>query len=270
MAIDNSFMIRRFQKMERVFMLLSPYTRLPYVECDEATFDDQVYFFAEEEQARAAVESFARNEITVQVGAVPNDKIDGLLTNLYAMGVNRVVIQDVGAPVYLELEQLKDAPDLEAMKNDKVPRANPACQLTGLYFSQELRRKIKRNAKQKKELVALEEEWAVNLMRSRLIVSLDITDNNGPLVKDKKGQKVKVPVIRNKKGDVYQPCFTDLWEFQKFNNGKSARFQLIPVNFADLPKHLIGESIGFVVNPAGYNLTLSKKQMETLQQKYGE
>ena len=139
---------------------------------------------------------------------------------------------------------------------------NPQLQLTALYFLQELRRPIERDLEAKKRLRSLEEEMAANLMRSRFIVTMDLTENGGDLKPGAKNQKVKIPYVKNKNGDIYQPCYTDFGEFQKFNaKNKDAKMRLSAVSYDDLPKYLVGQAKGFVFNPAGFNLILTKEQM---------
>ena len=53
MSVDYRLMIKNLQEMETLFVAFSQTTRMPYVECDEETFDDQVYLFAEEEEAKS-------------------------------------------------------------------------------------------------------------------------------------------------------------------------------------------------------------------------
>ena len=52
MTVDNSFTMKKFQSMEIIYVSFSQITKLPYVECDPETFDDQVYMFTEEEAAK--------------------------------------------------------------------------------------------------------------------------------------------------------------------------------------------------------------------------
>ena len=108
-------------------------------------------------------------------------------------------------------------PDMEAMRNDKLPRLNPELQLTAIYFLQELRRPVERDLAARKRLRTLEEEMAANLMRSRFIIVLDVEEDTKGGKTDGKNRKAKVPYVKTKNGDVFQPCYTDFGEFQKFN-----------------------------------------------------
>ena len=58
MTVDNSFTMKKFQSMEIIYVTFSQITKLPYVECDPETFDDQVYMFTEEEAAKEFAKSY--------------------------------------------------------------------------------------------------------------------------------------------------------------------------------------------------------------------
>lgn len=268
MTIDNSFLVKKFEKYETIYVLFSQATKLPFVECDEETFDDQVYVFTEEAATQEFAKKYTQDKILLAAAKIPNEQIKGFLSSLYALGVNALMIQDVGAPVRVALEQLMPRPDLEKLMNDKIPRVNPQLQLTAIYFLQELRRPIERDLESRKHLRSLEEEMAANLMRARFIVAVDVTDS--PDAKPgSPEEKIKVPYVKNKKGEVFQPCYTDFGEFQKFNaRNKNAKMRLMAVTYDNLPKYLVGEAKGFVFNPAGFNLTLTKEQMELMKKNY--
>ena len=119
----------------------------------------------------------------------------------------------------VELEQLAPKPDLEALKAEAIPKLNPELQLTALYFLQELRRPVERTQAEKKQLRDLEEEMAVNLMKSRFIVAVDITDLEGEWNPKEGNQKVKIPFVKNKEGDIFQPCYSDMGEFKSLTPG---------------------------------------------------
>ena len=269
MTVDNSFLIKKFQKFENIFVLFSQTTKLPFVECDEETFDDQVYVFTDETRVQDFARKYTNEKLLLAAAKIPNAQFKGFLTSLYALGVNALMVQDEGAPVRVELEQLLPPPNAEAMQNDKLPRFNPELQLTAIYFLQELRRPVERDLEGKKRLRALEEEMAANLMRSRFIIVLDIEENPKEGQPAPKNRKVKVPYVKTKNGEVFQPCYTDFGEFQKFNaRNKNVKLKLAAVAYDDLPKYLVGEAKGFVFNPAGFNLILTKEQMEQMKKNY--
>ena len=65
MTVDNSFTMKKFQSMEIIYVTFSQITKLPYVECDPETFDDQVYMFTEEEAAKEFAKSYVEKNTTI-------------------------------------------------------------------------------------------------------------------------------------------------------------------------------------------------------------
>ena len=74
--------------------------------------------------------------------------------------------------------------------------------------------------------------------------------------------KVNIPCIRNKEQKAFQPFFSDTMEAEKFIKGKKLR--LLRVKFMDLSKYLIDAVDGYAINPLGFNLLLTKEQIEKL------
>ena len=273
MTIDNSFMIKRLEGFETLFVLFSAATHSPFVECDEDTMDDQVYVCTSEEGAKECAERYRADKLAVQPARLPGKAAKAFFTSLYLFGVTAVILRDEGAPVRIALDQLAKSPDLEKMKQAKVPGANPELQLTGMYFMQELSRPVERNAEEKKHLRELEEEMAHNLLHARLIISVDVSAVKGPWNPADPEQRklVRVPMIRHKNGKNYQPVYTDISEFQKFNqNNKNAKLQVLVVTYDRLAGLLVKEAEGVAFNPGGFNLVLNRAQMQQMAKRYGE
>ena len=51
MAIDYTLTVKKIHSLEKIYVLFSASTRMPFVECDPEEFDDQIYIFANEELA---------------------------------------------------------------------------------------------------------------------------------------------------------------------------------------------------------------------------
>lgn len=274
MAIDNSFMKKKFESFKEIFVLYNQQMRVPFIECDDETYDDQVYVFTTQEMAQEYARRFTNEKYLLVALQMPQKVIRGFLLALYEYGVNAVVVQDEGAPMRVQLTDLVDRPDLEAMKNDKIPRCNPELQLTAIYFMQELRRPIERDQEEKRHLHELEAEMAHYLLTSRLIITFDVTAIKGKFIPGDPQQqkKVKIPLVRTKDNRSYQPIYTDFGEFRRFNskNKQPVKLNLLPVTYDKLPGMLIRESRGFVFNPGGFNLVLEREQIEQMRKVYGK
>ena len=127
---------------------------------------------------------------------------------------------------------------------------------------------MERDTKEKKRLKEMEEEMAVNLLRSRFIVTMDM-----PAVKGAGGKKPawRISLVRNKSGKAYQPVYTDYFEFRKFNEkNRGARIRMKVVGYDDLEKELAKNAEGYVFNPAGFNLILNRDQIGQMKKRYGK
>ena len=70
---------------------------------------------------------------------------------------------------------------------------------------------------------------------------------------------VRVPYIKNDKGEMYQAIFTDGYELQKFDPKKKLR--PVAVAFDDLEKFLVTDAKGFILNPQSIALPLRREQL---------
>ncbi|MDO4621879.1 MAG: SseB family protein [Eubacteriales bacterium] len=270
MAIDNSFIIKKIEKFEYLHILYSTATKLPFIECDDETFDDQIYAFTTEEMTQAFARRYITDKILLNAVKIPNDVFQKFFRSLYLLGVNAVMIQDEGAPVRVQLSQLCEAPDISEMKNTKVPAANPEMQLTGIYFMQELTRPIQRSNAEKKHLHELEEEMAHNLLNSPLILTMDTTGIEGKWNPADKNQRPKVPMVTTKNGKSYQPVYTEIGEVRKFmqQTKSQQRLEMLAMPYEKLEGFLVGASEGFVFNPGGFNLILNRDQYKQMLTRY--
>ena len=273
MAIDNSFMKKRIEKMQYLYILFSAVTHLPFVECDDKTFDDQVYVFTSEEMTQAFAKGYTAQKIMLQAVRISAPMFKGFFESLYQYDITAVMLQEEGAPVRIPLSDLAEKPEMNTEEAKKIPVSNPSLQLTSMYFMQELRRPVKeRDEEEKKQLLALEEEMAHNLLRSRFIVTFDTSRVQGEWNPKDKSARVGIPMIRSKDEHSFQPVYSDITEFRRFaaKTKDKRKMRLVPVDYPDLKRFLTKEAEGFVFNPAGFNLILTRKQMERLERLYGK
>ena len=71
------------------------------------------------------------------------------------------------------------------------------------------------------------------------------------LQKEEKG----IPLVKLKDGQLYQPAFTDILEFQKFN--RENKMRPVVVEAAKVPTVLANEAQGIILNVMGVNLPLT-------------
>lgn len=271
MESDNQQRMEKFQNLEKVYILYNQQMNIPFVECDEQTLDDQVYVFASKEAAVTWAAPFAKEKYQLVVREFPGKLFQAWLVTIAALGINALMLQEEGAPVRLQLSDLIQMPDFRKAKEAKIPEANPELQLTMIYLLQEIRRPVERTEDEKKELVRLEEEMAHNLLHSRIIVSFDTPGVKGKWNPTKPGQEAKVPVIKTQDGSVFQPVYTEIGEFRKFNlRNKNRTMQLAAVPFEKLSTFLLKNTKGMILNPGGFNYILTRELMDNLMKRYGD
>ncbi|MGI6117152.1 MAG: SseB family protein [Bilifractor sp.] len=268
MAIDMRFEAKRFLKFDQILALYSTATNLPFVECDDKTFCDQVYVFTKEETLQEYARIFRKDQYGLKAFAFPNDKFQMFFDQLYAMGVDTIQLVDEGAPVPVKLPDLaaqSKFPDLP----DGLPKTNPEVQLTAAYFMQGARRHMEFSQDEKKHLRDLEEEMAVNLVRSSFIVAFDTSQVKGKWNPADKRQKVGIPYIKNKAGKVFFPVYSDFYEFRRFNSGnRNMKLSITAVDYDALPKIIRKPAEAFVFNPASINLSLTVEQLREMKRRY--
>lgn len=270
MAIDYTLTVKKIQGLEKIYVLFSASTRMPFVECDAEEFDDQIYVYADEEMANEAVKVYAEKQQPTGVIPMEQNQYLAFFGSLHLIGVNLVVfVDDEGGVARVPLDEIAKL-DPKVHERKALPMINTALQLTVIYFIQELRRpnQKKDDMERVKRLQELEEEMIADLVRSRFILAVDFSKVEGDIDPAKPNPNVQVPVVKAPNGDAYQPIFTDVWEFQKFHKNPEIKLRMAPVEFQGLLRSLVPQAKGFVLNPNGVNLILSREQLTAITKKF--
>ena len=82
----------------------------------------------------------------------------------------------------------------------------------------------------------------------------------------------RVPMVTARNGKKYQLVYTDFQEMDRFvrQHKTPGKLQIIPVTYSQLGGLLEKDADGYVFNPAGFNLTLNRKQIALLEKRYRE
>lgn len=235
----KELLTRLADKEGEFFALISACTREPYVECDEETFDDKVFLYFDEEEAKQAAQTLAGKNIPVTVYRLESKQMLFFFTNLYAMGVNAIEIPDGEKPALIQLEEIIKRREKTEMPDGAVWVENPQLHLTAVYFAQEMRKPATPETKQR--LLELQEEIVADFRKGSFLFALD-----------KEGQGT--PMIKMKNEDKFQPVFTDAVEFGRFN--REGRFRAVVVEADKLNKVLDKNAKGVILNIMGVNLPL--------------
>ena len=271
MTIDHSFMAKKLSRLETIYVLVSTATNLPFVECDENTFSDQVYVFSREEEMKQYAAIYTKSHYGLRGLGYPQRRIEELYDLFHEIGADTVQVVDGGAPIAVPLAALAPEPDYSDLPGgDDLPKTNPALQLTAIYFAQEVRRGGERSEKQKKRLRELEEEMAVNMFRSRFIITFNM-DKAIRKINNAKPQ-LRVPFVKNKSGKIFQPVYTDLCEFRRFarTQPELQKMTVTAVVYDKLSELQAKEAASLVINPGGVNLALTADQLVEMKRRYGK
>ena len=89
-----------------IFALISLCTREPYVVCDEETFDDEVFLFLDEEEAKKEAAKLAEEKVPVTVAKINGKDMLVFFTGLYTLGVNALVVTDKGEKASMQISDI--------------------------------------------------------------------------------------------------------------------------------------------------------------------
>lgn len=247
--MDKDTAIKKMLQPQEFFVAYAQATNMPYISCDEETMEDEVWVFASEDDEKAFAKKMQELHMYLTGMKVPKNQYQTFFSVLYAMGVDAFVFNEGEASARFRLDDIIRF-DMNKLPENKRPLMNQPLQLSGLYFMQELRRP--QQYRDQKKINALEEEVIANLRKADILMAVDSAQEG----------KVNIPCIRNKEQKAFQPFFSDTMEAEKFIKGKKLR--LLRVKFMDLSKYLIDAVDGYAINPLGFNLLLTKEQIEKL------
>lgn len=257
---ERETLVRKIQTGQHIYVPFCTATHLPFVVCDEETFNDQIHLFFETGTLAEFTEPYKALKYEFKAVELAPDQRLRFLLNLFSIGVNAIVIHD-GAeePQEAELTEIVNMADYSKVPEKERPLVNAELQLSAIYFIQELRRPVDDRDIQK--INELEEEMCANLVRSTYLFPMEAVeeeDENG----NKKVAAVRFPYLKDQNDQPIQPIFTDGAELQKFMSGGNIRIRRL--RFDELEKAMTPESAGFTLNPLGVNLLLRKEQIKEL------
>lgn len=255
--------IKTISKMKKLNVIFSKATRMPMVFCHEETMDDYIYVYEDDQDALDAVKQLFEEKHPAAVVQCKEQEVLPFFAELHLTGVNAVCFvtaKQQGAETFMvQLQEFLRLPDPNSLPEEKRPVENTSLQLSMLYFLQEIRKPVEQQEKQ--NLAELEEETSVNITRAKFLLPMnEVTEG------ENQGKKVIV-LLKNEKGGVAIPLFTDIAEIRKFMKGKSC--PIATIDFKGVINMLQqGNAESVVLNPATSNLILSKQGMLALGERF--
>ena len=77
-----------------LYVVMSGATRLPFVFCDEETFDDEIFLYYRAEDAKAKAEELQEKKYASAVVKLEDKQLLAFYTSLYTMGVNCLAVNN--------------------------------------------------------------------------------------------------------------------------------------------------------------------------------
>ncbi len=251
--------MKKIPVAEQIYIIYSPATKMPYVFCEEGSFDDCVHVYLSEEEAKEECKKMVEEKHPVLPVKCEKKTVLNFFAELRYMGINAICFYE-GEDRHLA--QLEDIVTVQKLVENQIE--NPALHLSMLYFMQEMRRPVA--SEEKKGMKELEEETSANLAKARFLVpSQTITQGEGEEAKEVKS----FVFLKNDKEEVFLPLFTDLAEARKFGKGKE--FQLVATDVLGVIKVLNsgeGNVTGVVVNSASSNVIINKLGVLAIQKRF--
>lgn len=251
--------IKKLPTIDNYYVIFCDFTKMPYAECDEKTFDDKAFVFLDEKMAGEFVEEYKEDKMLLSVKTISRSDILGFFTSLLVAGLNMVSFR--GKETYdIQLENIVK----RQLKEDAPkPVENPTLQISMMYFMQAVR-----TAETNEEKVIakqFEEEMMVNIARSRYLVpskELEQVDAEG-------NKKVAFLQVKNNNGEVFIPLFTDVNEYFKFNS-EDGTMKFLVLDFKKICSIKSPELGGFIINPGSISVLLNEQHLNAIQERFGE
>ena len=140
MTDEKRKILGQLRMTEALYVLMSDFTRMPFVECSEENYDDEVFVYFQEEDAKKEAKRRCEKNEKVHVVKIASKFLLPFYTSLFPMGVNCICIgKGTGKEQEVQLHELITRNREEAEKQGIPLIENPELHLTALYFIQKLR-----------------------------------------------------------------------------------------------------------------------------------
>ena len=154
-----------------LYVIMSAVTRLPFVKCDEETYDDEIFLYYRADDAKEKARELAKEKYMTAVVKLEEKQLLPFYTSLYTIGVNCLAVNHgTDTQISVQLSDLVIRKNPDQLPEGKKLVENPALHLTAIYFMQEMRRQEKPQPAE--ELKELQEELLAHLRKGTLLLAL--------------------------------------------------------------------------------------------------
>lgn len=263
MELNEQLQMEFLQKLpglENFYVLFSHLTRVPYMVYNEETCEDDVYMFTSEEAASAKAKLLTESgEQPCIAMRVENKDFLNILSSFFMYGITAMDFTTEEGRVYLKLRDVIKRPDVSQIPENQRPLENAALQSSIIYYMQHLRKKDPSVDLQKRK--EMDEEMSANIKRATYLLPLVAVEEEG-------AQRVKHILFRPNESTCLVPLFSDGMEYQRFR-GQQEELRGVPVDFEKISTmELPGDAKGFIINPHGVALILTKDYIDKIKEMF--
>lgn len=261
MSIDATLM-KKFQNLQELHVPFAAATNMPFVTCDEETFNDQIWIFSSLETATEFCKKYAEQKIVLRDIIVKKEFLGDFFMDLHSMGINELVFCDGADSHKIEFSKFVKIPDFSKLPKNQQPLLNPELQLSTIYFFQEVKRPGV--APDKEKLEPLAEEMYVNLAKAKFLLPVVRKETE-----DKK-EALIFPILTDKNGNKFQPVFSDHQQYAKHlrKNKPKEEVRTLLAGIQELQKYLLPQVQGYLLNPDGYCHALTPQLLKTISEQF--
>ena len=80
---EKKAFLEELQKTPEIYVIMSVCTKMPYVYCEPESYDDQVFLFHKEEDAKKLVEDYRQHENPIVAVKLENKQFLGFYSSLF-------------------------------------------------------------------------------------------------------------------------------------------------------------------------------------------
>ena len=85
---EKEQLLSSLRNAEEMYVFMSLCTKMPYVLCDEETFDDEVLLYYTEEDAQREGKKLIEQRIPIQIAKIEKKQLLGFFSSLYPMDIS--------------------------------------------------------------------------------------------------------------------------------------------------------------------------------------
>ena len=189
-AVTKQETLAALRKPGELYVVMSAVTKLPFVKCDEETFDDEIFLYYRVEDAKDKAKELLDQRYLTAVAKLEDRQLLAFYTSLYTMGVNCLAVNHgTDTQISIQLQDLVVRKDPSGLPEGKKVIENPALHLTAIYFMQEMRRQEK--PQPTGELKDLQEELLAHYSKASFIIAMQ-EDKQVPVLKLKMAMSISL------------------------------------------------------------------------------